>query len=225
MIEDERYRSFIDTVGYDFFVKIYDPLRRKLRGEPAAGDSSTLFVHLPKNAGSSLFAALGVRNVGHRLFCDIPENEKRRAERIVFCTRDPFDRIVSAYRYQQGLVERKGRRRGSLIGDLGEFAEFVLSPKLERLSAHHYFFRSQFRYLQGIERYAERLVHLRFAHLAGDARAKLGLEVGRLNAAETPLCTADDAALRERVRSVYRDDYEALPVLLRECGIELSWDS
>lgn len=221
-----RYKAFSYALQYDVFVGLYDPARRALRGRRSPPKGDSLLIHIPKSAGISLFDALGETNAGHRLFCDIPARHKRAAQRIVFCTRDPFDRLRSSYNYLRRIGEsRSAWRRLGVVAVPATFEQFVMSDELAQLASHHYFFRSQFRYLQGIEAFADKLVHLRFETLAADAAAKLGIELRRLNAAPS---TADgneheEERLRQHVRSVYRDDYSALPALLGECGIEVAW--
>jgi hypothetical protein len=103
-----------------------------------------------------------------------------------------------------------------------------MSEQLEIWAAHHYFFRSQFRYLEGIEKYASKAVHLRFASLQADAREQLGVTVRRMNAgtraeAQALFDPAAEAELRARVRQVYWVDYEKLPKMLADAGLPAPW--
>lgn len=217
MVLPKRYAGGLDALRYDAYIR-YDRFRN--RRELAAGShefQDTLFIHIPKCAGISIRRTLGIPNRGHRLLCDFAPSELNAAKRIVFCTRDPFDRAVSAFQYLHRLWKDKPILRVIVGLRMPEdFGDFVHDPMFERLEAYHYFFRSQFQYLKGIERLREKAIFLRFETLGGDFHAQFGRELPQLNAGDRTGHSPgiDTPANRDRVRSVYRADYELLPKLL-----------
>jgi hypothetical protein len=168
----------------------------------------------------SLRHALNLPSPGHRLLCDFSREELASAKQIIFCTRDPFDRLVSAFNYFKFLSQHKPLILRGMVGYPREdtFSDFVQSSALDQLEAYHYFYRSQYQYLKGIERYWEKAVHLRFEHLASDFERHFGRALPRMNAGDGAggYAEFDTPENRARVRSVYRADYELLPKLLGE---------
>lgn len=212
----KRYSSGLNAFAYDAHIR-YDRVRSRVRGREVDSNSEILLVHIPKCAGVSLRHALKLPNPGHRLLCDFSSDELAQARRIAFCTRDPFDRAVSAFYYLRRFREQSPLLH-SLVGlpRPRSFTEFVHSTNFARLEAYHYFFRSQFQYLKGIEDHRSKAVHLRFETLGEDFERNFGSPLPRMNATcgmqrDDDIDTPEN---RERVKRVYRADYDLLPALL-----------
>lgn len=211
----KRYSAGLNALVYDLRIR-YHGVRNRLRGEIHNYRSDLTLVHIPKCAGVSLRTGLDLPNKGHKLLSDFEGKELHAAEKIVFSTRDPFDRVVSTFQY----LRRIGHARPLLYAALGlprvkTFEDFIHSDEFASLEAYHYFFRSQFQYLKGIELYRDKAVHLRFATLEKDFEREFGGELPRMNAGKSNSSgDFDTPENRERVRQVYRADYELLPKLL-----------
>jgi hypothetical protein len=217
MALSQRFAAGLNALAHEAYIRNYR-FRNRLRDGPQEFDSQILLLHIPKCAGVSLREALNVQVPAHKLFCDFADEELAGVKKIAVCTRDPFDRVVSTFHYLRRLSQDHpvldylfGLPRPK------DFKAFVDSRAFERLEAHHYFFRSQFQYLKGIEKYRDKVVHLRFEHLAEDFRRHFGSEIPKLNATERPADPdIDTLENRQRVRAVYRADYDLLPTLLAE---------
>lgn len=212
----DRSVQFLRTrVGY--------PVRERFSSasRPTRGD--LLFIHIPKTAGTSIHRSLGLPDRGHHLFSKLSPGRAAAAEKVVFALRDPFDRLVSTYRYLDALG-RERPLRGRLTWNIAigrTFEEFLASDDLAAAVRDHYFYKSQFAYLDGIERVRDKLVLLRSERLAEDMEQAFGISPGHLNRSPSGNDTSFDSSTnRERVRELYRDDYERLPTLLERCGIE-----
>jgi hypothetical protein len=77
--------------------------------QPCFRDTGSIFIHVPKAAGTSISTALYGGNIGHRFASDyqrISAREFRRYFRFAF-VRNPWDRVVSAYVFaRQGGTSR-----------------------------------------------------------------------------------------------------------------------
>lgn len=181
-----------------------------------------VFVHIPKNGGTSILQALGTRP-GVRLH--VPWFVYRQSNRFFFesffkftVVRNPWDRLVSVYSYlsQGGAPNTDARLAADIRARAPTFAAFVndyLDPS--RLSVHS-LFRPQVYYV--CNEFLEPMVDMvcRFERFETDvepALARVGVPRGRLQ----PLNRSrrgdyrdyyPSAELVERVRTLYRQDCE-----------------
>lgn len=119
--------------------------------------TSTLFVHIPKAAGTSLLDALyDHKVVGHPLLIEYflvdPERYRRYWKFTV--TRNPFDRLVSAFHYAKRGGGNSGTKKWAEqhLGNCANFAEFIEHISDSSVRAPIFmqqFFRPQNHFLRG----------------------------------------------------------------------------
>ena len=114
-----------------------------------------IFIHIPKSAGTSVCTALYGRNLGHFSASDVKNSDPRSFEEfpMVAITRNPWDRLVSAYRYAtrpaQG-VNGISRPHAYLTAEFRTFESFIEEWLIARtLSRRDYVFRAQKSFLVG----------------------------------------------------------------------------
>ena len=117
----------------DLPILVRNPLKRlerKLRKKsfivPAYHEMKCVFVHIPKNAGTSIKRTLfGQTRITHRLAMDyLPDEPGAYSEYFTFAfSRNPYDRVVSAYHY---LIQGGKNDADKLFGEkyLKEYADF-----------------------------------------------------------------------------------------------------
>ena len=85
-----------------------------------------VFVHIPKTAGMSMYAALGVdRGFGHRRLCDHADTDGLFSFGFV---RNPWDRLVSVYHYLRvgGRGNEADLAAQAAVADADTFDSFVV---------------------------------------------------------------------------------------------------
>lgn len=217
-----RLRNRFDLSIQSLRHGVLRPLRDRLAGRALATRDDILFIHIPKTAGISVHHALALPDRGHCRFSEFPASRRSEAATILFSLRDPFDRLLSMHRYLKQL-KRDKPVRGRLVLNLADrdFASFLNDPCLEEAAHAHYFYRSQFDYLAGVEAYAHKLVMLRTERLTEDMETAFQIAPERLNRSSDKLDDdADTPANRKHVRQLYCDDYDNLPALLDRCGLQ-----
>ena len=163
---------------------------------------STVFVHIPKTAGSSLGTSILGQPPGHFTLTEHLQVRRVPVERVIFVTRDPVDRLRSAFSHikldvrrqpsrhvHQFLTREQGSGRWTfaaapfwLLAACTSLEFFVRSPLFPTMAAEHFFFRPQIDYLNGLDRFRGEVAHLRFERFQADAKRLLGIELPHLNA-------------------------------------------
>lgn len=210
----------------DLPVLVRNPLKRlerRLRGKsyivPVYHELKCVFVHIPKNAGTSVKRTLfGQARITHRLAMDYYRDQPDAfSDYFTFAfSRNPYDRVVSAYHYlmQGGKNEGDVRFRDEYLLEYSDFADFVergLGRK-EIMSWWHFIPQ----YLFVVDFQGRKMVDFigRFENLAEDFRyvsERIGVnkELPFLNeSSRTDYRECYTPALAERVWSVYRADFE-----------------
>lgn len=179
-----------------------------------------IFIHIPKNAGTSIYGALGMERPKHT---HMPIAAYRAADETFFqdafkfaIVRNPWDRLVSAYLYLK--AGRTKDDRAWFVDHLARYAsirEFVLAlqnPFVRGYVLAWRHFMPQWYFI--CERQGEVAVNelLRFERLKDDLpalMARLGIDrpIDRANATERePYQRYFDSETREIVGSIYKDD-------------------
>jgi len=194
--------------------RIYNIRYQKLLSVNAG--QSTIFVHPPKTAGTSIASALGMQNPGHFTLERHLRTRRVPVERCIISTRDPIARLQSTFRYA-----RKSNH-GTLLSPVrflrrfGRLEDFVLSDMFPIAVRYHYFFGSQSGFTSGIEGLNCEVSIVRQEYFVTDM-ARLGFEDTTFKNVSPDMATSDAVALSnkasERVRVLYADDYRLIAEL------------
>lgn len=196
----------------------YDSSRRFGPFPHEVRDTGLLFIHVPKNAGSSIQMALYGRTLGHDSLATWWKNYPRSMVgiRTAAVVRDPVDRFLSAFHYLKrgGINAHDAEFAARFLAPYvtaGDLADVVEQPDVKRwLLEEGCHFRSQAEFLRDISG-TVRIDHL-FAYERLDSAATqlselLGRRISfpRLNETARPQVSLT-AQQCESVRAVYADD-------------------
>lgn len=174
----------------------------------------SIFIHIPKAAGTSVSIALYGYSVGHatiRQRFEIDYESTRDYFKFTF-VRDPLERLASAFRFlKAGGMHVRGRQFAEeYIGD-DDFPTFV--RKLERTEAmqQHYLFRPQMHFIATSDKRV--LVNFigRYENMEKDFATVADIigvraELPHKNKSMASEISADDE-IRKLVKEIYEVDY------------------
>lgn len=194
-----------------------------IRFPPAFRERRCLFIHVPKCAGNSVCAALfDDWCPGHLpLYWYEAQFARQYAEAFKFAfVRDPLERAYSAYAFLQGadLPERDGPAR-ALVSTFGSFNEFVMHWLTEENVQRQMHFAPQTSFLvNGLGRLAMDFIghhenlQQDFATVCRHLGVVASLPVRNVSPRREVPSAYEVASIRtrERIRQVYRRDYELL---------------
>jgi len=139
-----------------------------------------IFVHIPKVAGRSMAAALGIRDPGHHSISEYRDASRRLYDQYYKFgfVRNPWDRAVSMYFYFRRMLDDGIDGWWRDVADCGSFSDFVLEYLVSANIEESYFLRPQADFLFDYDN--QLLVDFvgRFENLNQDIQAvleKLGL--------------------------------------------------
>lgn len=95
---------------------------------------SLYFIHIPKNAGTSIIAILTDNSAGHWRLSELEKlNVDIKHKQIIYVTRNPYDRLLSAYNYflhtsEEKMMKTFGYKKiNKEIQKYKDFKDFVLN--------------------------------------------------------------------------------------------------
>jgi hypothetical protein len=134
-------RQYIRSLEYSLPLPVQRPLIRAVRETPYVLDydaSHSIFIHIPKTAGTSVGEAIYGHWVGHvplSRFAAFDDRKFKSFFKFSF-VRNPWDRLLSAFAHLKGGGEPLARREELWskrhLGDIEEFEQFVLRLRNSR---------------------------------------------------------------------------------------------
>lgn len=198
---------------YKWFLRIIDPFPH-IR---YAKQRRFLFIHIPKNAGTSVLKALGIQ-FRHHSDCAVFEASDPALFRncYKFCfVRNPYDRLVSVYTYLQGGGAGKvDKEFAELVKSYPDFESFVLNYLNEYNIHEHVLLKPQYLFIYGFNGDLKVDYIGRFENLEGDfgvVAEKIGVKkrLTKYNASKRKnYAEYYTDALYSKVSRLYKRDFE-----------------
>jgi len=177
---------------------------------------STVFVHPPKTAGTSIARALDMRGPGHFPLARHLRTRRVPVRRCILSTRDPVTRLQSTFRYARKSNHGTPLSPVRFLRRFERLEEFVLSDMFPTAVRYHYFFAPQSRFAAGIEGLDCEVGIVRQERFDADM-AQLGFAGTPVVNPSPDMAISNAVALSDegtaRVRELYGDDYRLLAEL------------
>ena len=169
------------------------------------------FIHSPKTAGQSITNALDLQGVGHHTLQSYNINDGD-VEKLLICLRDPIARFQSIYKYSHKPNHRKLSSPLWILPLFKDIDSFVESVLFDCFVKHHYFFRSQFMYVEGLGSFKKtKVVIIRFNHINKDFEKYFSKTLPQINPSPKNELIKNKAILSqssvEKIKLVYHDDF------------------
>jgi len=172
------------------------------------------FIHIPKNAGTSLCHALGLPDPGHCL------NKGRSKEDELFTftiVRDPAVRLYSIYRYSKKPIFDHWRTSLHFMRKYDSYDDFVINWVNKVELSKYYFFRPQVEYVKDSEGDICLDLMIRFESLQEgmeELSKRIGIEINlpRLNVSKQDFVgdNRSSSIVSNIIYEKYKMDYELL---------------
>lgn len=182
---------------------------------PEFADTNSLFIHIPKAAGTSIASAIYGKDPWHYPISDynyLSRFLSKRLYKFAF-VRNPYSRIISSYRYSFVQTERHPTTSVRFVTDYSSFEDFVNSWLTQENISKHYFFHSQAFYLSPARDDLNIDFIGRFEQIEVDFRQvakqlSLDVELPKLNTTPQKHQTGEiTEELAEKIYSVYEEDF------------------
>ena len=181
-------------------------------------DTKSIFIHVPKVAGTSMANALYGEDPWHYRIRDYAYLGHRRLEKYFkfAFVRNPYERLLSAYLYSFIQIERHPTTSVAFIARYDDFSDFVMNWITETNVTEHYFFYPQCDYLSDphSDTFAVDFIG-RLETIVEDfefVKRRLGVNVQLEKANVSKSASLSDYYSKEtaqRVAKVYAKDFEA----------------
>lgn len=108
------------------------------------------FLHVPKSAGTSVVRSLGLKDPGHLLVNEYSKSTRKilRRKTALLVIRDPFERLLSTYRYAKKMREKSGVGYLCDIEKFDSFDNWVKARLGKNYIRKHYFLRPASYYIK-----------------------------------------------------------------------------
>lgn len=195
--------------------------RRKIKNvyNPQYCASKSIFVHIPKTAGTSVSEALYGMQPWHHLARSYQQVDPQRFEEYFSFAfvRNPWDRALSIYKYARKISDSPYRGPLTDIAGYDSFESFVMDWCEKEKIQDHYFLRSQFSFVS-IDDESVGIDFLgRFENIDEDFKEvcrNMGVDVAlpKLNQAKKKedFRQSYTTEMVDKIASVYNDDVEKL---------------
>lgn len=177
--------------------------------------TNSIFIHIPKSAGTSISHALYGEDPWHYKPRDYEYLSRALTAKLFKFTfvRNPYERIASTYKYSFKQVKENPNTSIKFITSFQTFGDFIRKGLTKELVNSHYFLQRQSEYTS----YFKNSIGLdfvgRFENLHDDfeiVKKQIGIDCKLLEVNRSPsaLSAVYDERLAEIVFSVYEKDFE-----------------
>ena len=110
------------------------------KGFMTYNEKDFFLMHIPKSAGTSIYASLGLCDPGHITWeRAVSMNSEIANKKIVVIMRNPADRLFSTYNYAYRKVKEQPFTGVQRIGNFDNYAEFLRYVDVTMLPLNYYF--------------------------------------------------------------------------------------
>lgn len=205
------FNSVYSRLPYNFQTLIYK--KRMINSLRLWNDEEFLFIHIPKNAGTSVIQALGKKEIGHFTFDEIESFGVTISQKNIFTIiRDPIDRIISTYNYARKLKFENSTTKLDFVARYKSVDDFVKLKLSDDLVNNHYFFYTQKKYIGSgagnIKLIKFSNVKVEFENFCNDIGIK-GVLLPKKNVSRIVSCKSNLSETSiNKIKRLYSDDFE-----------------
>ena len=170
-----------------------------------------LFIHIPKNAGSSISEVMYGKQIGHKKLRDYQNFRRFDEYDVVAVVRNPYDRFLSAYNYLKISKYKDDQKFSKTYGLERRSMEYVLRDLHSRGGQDHIYlhFEPQSYFLHSTKDPRSK-IYLRHECLRQDFAQLINEDIEVVNIPvlnkNNTVQTSLDPKLRTLIESVYYDD-------------------
>lgn len=172
-----------------------------------------MFIHIPKNAGTSICKALNTVDPGHYTYKQLKDIHLLQNKKHIYCIiRDPISRIISTYNYIKLTQKEHGYNPFSWIIQYTSLDDFILRGLNERIISSNYFLCAQTSYLPTT--IDSRIILLNFNDISQEIKK---VEIALNRRIELPVARKGkildsniSKTAEKKIKQLYADDYKLI---------------